>query len=130
MTSRWLTLCFVRVLLLVGEYERLGEIISLWKVHEPDGNAVHQAVAYSLPLRRKKGERIIGSLTRFVGPVNEQRNGRPHLLIGEQGQHIRRIGWPFDQDAVGLQSFQGVAQTPSRAGAVMPDAEDVYVLCF
>src|SRR4051794_23070885 len=48
--------------------------------------------------------------------------------MSQQRQHFVGVGWPFHQDAVRPERYERLAQAARRAGPVMADAEDMYVL--
>ena len=94
------------------------------QVHEPRRHAAPERVAERVPLRRKTGERVVGGVLWGFRRVDEQGDGRLHLLTGHQRQYGISVGRPFDEDGVRAQLVEGGEEAPRAAGAVVSDAED------
>ena len=81
-----------------------------------------------LPLGREYREGIVSRMLWLFRVVDEKGYGRFHVRMCQQRQHCFRIGRAFDQNAIGGETFQRRAQTSSRTGAVVTNAEDVGLI--
>ncbi len=102
-----------------------GHAVPQGQVHETHWHPVRQCPADRLPLRRKLGERVKGGALRFVGLVDEQRDGRAHLRVRGEGKkpiHVRRT---FHQHGLRADRFQSVHDAACRTWPVVADAQDV-----
>ena len=104
---------------------REGELMAHRQIDEAGRDAVRQAVMQRVPFRRKYREGIKRRLAGIVRVVDQQCNRRLQIGVGDDRQHRLAFRRAFDQQAIGLQTFQRLDQTAGATRPVVADAEQV-----
>ncbi len=100
-----------------------GQGVGRGQIDEADGDAALQCPAHRHPLRGELGQRPERRAAGIVLYMGEQRDGRPHPLLGGERHQRVRLRRALDQDRVGRALIQGGPHRPRRPGAVMPHPE-------
>ncbi len=100
-----------------------GQGVGGGQVDEAGRDVVLQRPADRGPLRGEPGQRPEGRTAGLVHRVGEQRDRRPHVLLGGERDQRVRLGRALDQHHVRTGLVEGGAHRPRRPGAVVPHPE-------
>ncbi len=104
-----------------------GEGVRRGQVDRPHLGAGGKRPAKRHPLRREARHRVKGSEPRLIGCVDQPGDGRRHLRIGQQRNHLVKFRGTFNQHQIRPEGCQRLGDRMRRTGAVMPDPQDVDV---
>jgi hypothetical protein len=106
------------------QHDALGDAMGLGEVDEAHGDAALQRVADGAPLGGELGEGPVAGAARLVGVVDQEGDGRAHLLV--RGQREERVGLrrSLYEDRVGRPRLQRAPQRARRPRPMVPYPED------
>ena len=108
---------------------RVDQLVRQREIDEPRRDAPVDGVPHRAPLRRELGKGVVHRSPRRIGPIDEDRDGRTHLVVARESNQLVRLGRTLDEDDVRLEAREGPLQAARRAGPVMADTEHVNVGC-